>query len=171
MIIENEKSGNEKIPYYLILLLLIISSSGMIFLRYALYTAPVWLFFVWLLIKGPKISYNKDLTPFYFLLFFALATSISHGFYSFKQSYFLFVYVFSFTIFDFSRIKINEFFLVLILFFLVLMQVINSGAFGRAIHYSFMDSQSSWESTFSFCFGMLAVYFLLTKKYFYFLLA
>jgi hypothetical protein len=145
-----------------------LSISGISFLRYAVYTSPIWLFFVWLLLKGPKISYNKDLTPFYLLVFFSFLTSAFYGVYSFKQTFFLFVFVFAFTIFDFSKLKINEPFLVLIFLFAFLLQIFASGVFGGEINYSFSRSQSSWESTFSFSFGMLAVFFLLTRRWFYF---
>jgi len=142
--------------------------SGIHVFRYTFYLSPLFCFFIWIAIG--KFRFYKYATPFLLLLLAGLPSAYDLDFNGFKVFYFIFVYSFIFSIFDFSKIEIDfrwMLFYLFILFILSMRGVLSSGQFS----FSIMNSESSFESTLAFPVGLVAVYFFTIKRYFWFLLA
>ncbi|WP_367155779.1 hypothetical protein [Methylomonas sp. HYX-M1] len=158
----------EKYAFGIIIILLGFSMSGVHILRYAFYLSPLFCFFIWLAFGNFKF-YNYA-TPFLLLLLAGLPSVYDVDFNGFKMFYFIFVYSFLFSIFNFSKIEIDFRWMLFYLFFLFILSmrgVLGSGQFS----FSIMNSESSFESTLAFPVGLIAVYFFTVKRYFWFLLA
>lgn len=159
---------SEKHAYIVIISLLYISLLGFSSVRYAFYLSPVFAFFIW--IAGSVNSISFRTAPFVLLLLASIPSAYDLNFYSFKLSYFIFVYAFLFSIFDFSKIEINFNKVLLCIFILFLFNVLRSTNLNH-FTYSVLNSESTFENTLAFPVGILALYFFMSKKYISFILS
>ncbi|WP_415879638.1 hypothetical protein [Methylomonas sp. TEB] len=158
----------EKYAYFVLMLLLYISMTGFYSVRYAFYLAPLPAILIWIL--GGKYSIGNRAAPFVILLLASLPSVYDLTFDTFKISYFIFVYAFVFSIFDFSKIQINFNKTIGVIILLFVIQIIIMGGV-KKFNFSIANSESSFESTLAFPVGIIVLYFFLTKKYISFALS
>ncbi len=142
--------------------------SGIHVFRYAFYLSPLFCFFIWVAFGGFK--FYKKATPFLLLLLASLPSVYDLDFNGFKMFYFIFVYSFIFSIFDFSKLEIDFRWLLLfllVIFILNVRDILRAGGFS----FSIMDSESSFESTLAFPVGLVVIYFFTVKRYLWFVVA
>lgn len=154
----------ERLAYYVLFATLIVSLLGVSYSRYTVYISPLLLFFIWLTSPYPRLHFNRDLVPFVAVILFGLLTIPVNGLQGLKWLLFISVYVTTFTLFDFSKIRIDLMRMGLILFgvflFTTLVLARRSGIGG----FSLLNSESSLESTIAFSFGTISAYFFISKQ-------
>lgn len=149
----------------ILLLLIGISFSGLPMAKYAVYSAPIFAILIFAYGKI-EFEFDRNVIPFAILAVIGYLSVFDFDFEIFKKVYFLFCYVIIFTLFNYSKVDLDvryfaSFFIALFLATSVLELVKAGGSF----EFSILDSKSTFESTFAFPIGMIALYFYLTRKY------
>lgn len=157
--------AKERYMYYTFIFLMVLAHSGLPLTRYSVYVIPVFAVVIWLAGGKPKLNFNIIITPFVFLLVLSVFSIIPWDYNTFKKAFFIFVFTTVFLLFDFSKIKIDfkklALFFILLAFFMKF--VMGSGM--SNIEFNFLDSRSAFESTFAFPIGLIALYFIVIRKY------
>ena len=163
------RKRTESLAYLALLGLLLLSMVGIPHLRYAFYTAPVATLSLWLLNKEQRITVSRPLLPFALLLLLGLLSLIDYDLNSAKKTFFIFVYVWTFALFDFSRITIDFRKLAVFFTFIFLARTLMvKGIAWHQFEFSVLDSRSSLESTLAFPLGLITLYLFLDKRYLWF---
>lgn len=157
----------ETLLYWFILGTLALSMSGFPSIRYAVYLLPVIAVVLWAAKGEYRLHLCPETIPFLFLLVLMLLTVPQATETGFKRVYFVSAYTSLFVLFDMRRAYINYWLLsaVLLLLFLFSLYVTRDARVFSNLDISIIDSKSEAESTFSFVFGLLSVYFLLSRNY------
>lgn len=155
------------IAFFALLFSLGLSLLGLPYLRYAIYASPFLLALIWMLAPPRVLWVDRSITPFIFFLALVVAGSYSLSVPAFKTSYFVLVYVFPFILFRNSLSHAEMLWLNAV--------IVAAFAFSAFLGYgvknpqgfilSIGESKSSFESTLSFPLSLMAVYWLLCKKY------
>jgi hypothetical protein len=155
----------EQLAYYILIAALSVSVLGISYSRYLIYTAPFWLVLVSLTSPRPGLFLNSNLIPFAVVLIASILSSYRYGAAGYPAIVFLSVYIVAFSLFDFSRIDVSFEKLGILFCFLFLLEVGLKGKLGSGFSFSLLSSKSSFESTLSFSFGVIACYFLVSNKF------
>lgn len=153
---------------YLILLVLVLVSSVAPELRYIKYLSILPVFFAWALNWNlPNIKNNDAIKPF--LVFLALfcvhvPNSNSHGF---VDAALVFISVVYFALYPVVKMDIQTINFLTIAFFIIFAAV---SLDSNNISFSLLDSTTIFEDTYSFIFGLFAVFWITQKRYFLFFL-
>ena len=162
-----DRKGN--ILCVLLMALIAVSFSGLPFTKYAIYISPILALMVFVYGRF-EYSFDRNVIPFAILAFTGYLSLFDFDFEIFKKVYFLFCYVLIFTLFDFSKIDIDiRYMAVFFVSTFILTSLAAIFMSGGHFEYSILNSKSSFESTFAFPIGMIALYFYLTRKYGWFI--
>ena len=144
---------------------MVFASSGVPLVRYAFYGIPFLSVMVWLASGKPQFNFNVVVAPFILLLVLSTISLIPWDYNTFKKTYFIFVFSSVFLLFDFSKVEID--FRKLGFFFvaLAIFGIFASGEGLKQVEYSVLDSKSAFESSFAFPIGLIALYFIIVRKY------
>lgn len=142
--------------------------SGLPVLRYGVYTMPLWAFLAAVAGRKVRFEISRHLAPFVLLVGLGAAYAVIDSRYGWKWTTFVVIYVTTFIWWDFSKIAIDArklFALFLLTFGLNLAITGVNPAAEANLEMAFVDSTFGVESTYSFCFGILAAWFLLERRY------
>lgn len=163
----------EEAVYVVLVILLTTSLLGLPLMRYAIYALPIIAFVIWVLIGNFRLHVNWHVAPLLFLLLLIPLNMYNADYNWAKKAYFVFAYTSVFILFDFRKANINVRVLNLVfcaVFLIFLFQRHALSLLQTDLQFSLVDSKSQFENTLAFPFGVFAVFFLVNRKYFMFLL-
>ncbi len=151
--------------YMSFIALMTLGYSGIPFAKYLMYGIPFFALLLWLASGKPRFNFNRVVAPFVFLLILSFISLVPWDYNAFKKTYFIFVFTSVFILFDFSKIEIDFRKLGLFFIALAIIWIFASGKGVKDVEYSVLDSKSALESTFAFPIGLIALYFIIVRKY------
>jgi hypothetical protein len=155
----------EAYVYGAFLLLMALATSGLPFVRYAFYALPFLAVLIWLASGRPEFNISRPVAPFVFLLVLSLISLTAWDFNSFKKTYFIFVFASVFVLLDFSRIGIDYRKLACFFVALAAYRLAVYGPIHGPVGFSVLDSAAALESTFAFPLGVIALHFVMTRRF------
>jgi hypothetical protein len=157
----------EKQIYYLVITVLGIALLGLPYARYLAYLLPVFVLLSAFLLRCITINITRVTIPFLMILLISIPTAYEYDVYSIKKILFISSFTSIFVFVDFSRVKINFHYYSFVLVVLFAIQIASGSLSnqGESLDYSLIDSKSSFESTLSFPFAILACFFILKGRW------
>lgn len=163
----NTAKSVEKI-YYLIVTCLGIALLGIIpYAKYLIYILPVFVLFSAFALGCLSFNFNRVTLPFLILLVASLPTAYAYNFDSFKKLVFLAAFTSIFLFVDFSKVRLNFYYLICILLVVFAFQILHGDLkhHGDSLNINIMESTSTFESSVAFPFALLACFFILQSRW------